>query len=294
MIKNKYDFIYLYDVEYGNPNGDPDMGNLPRTDAETNTGIVSNGSLKRKVRDYISLLKDDENDVPEKGFEVFCKNGAVLNTTQRRAYTANNLVPKKRTLPKSEVDQKLIAKFLNENFIDIRSFGAVMTTDVNCGKPTGTVQIHSGVSIDPVYPQQMAITRVCVTTEAEKAASRNGGHTMGSKQFIPYGLYRSYGHISASLSKKSGFSEDDLSLLWESLMNMFDQFNTASSGERTARKLIIFKHDTRMGNSPANKLFDLVNIKKKEGIEFPRSFKDYIVEIDDSKVPKGVNLIVKD
>lgn len=278
-IKNRYEFILLFDVENGNPNGDPDMGNMPRIDPQTGHGIVTDVCLKRKIRDYVDIVKSGEP-----GYDIYVRNGAVLNNQHKKAYDHFGEKPS----DKKPKDEKYI-KFMCDNFFDIRTFGAVMTTAVNCGQVRGPVQINFGRSIDPIFQQEITITRQAVAKEedAEK------GQTMGKKQILPYALYRTEGYISANLANKTtGFNEDDLKLFWESLVNMFEHDHSAARGKMSARKLIIFKHDTELGSCQAHKLFDLVKINKKSVTLPPRSFTDYDIEIS-KDVPEGVKLIEK-
>lgn len=279
-IKNRYEFVLLFDVENGNPNGDPDMGNMPRIDPQTGYGIVTDVCLKRKIRDYVDIVKSGES-----GYEIYVKSGEVLNNKHKKAYDSLGIPPKGK---KEQPDLRAI-KFMCDNFFDIRTFGAVMSTDVNCGQVRGPVQLNFGRSINPIFQQEVTITRQAVANEkdAEK------GQTMGKKQVVPYALYRTEGYISANLANKTtGFNEDDLNLLWESLVNMFEHDHSAARGKMSARKLIVFKHNTELGSCQAHKLFDLVKIIKKPGDLPPRSIDDYEIEIA-RDVPDGVELIEK-
>jgi len=288
-IKNRYEFVYLFDVENGNPNGDPDAGNMPRIDPETNQGITTDVCLKRKIRNYVTITKSEEP-----GFNIYVEEGAVLNKQHEKAYVALNLEPEKRKLPKDEKDAREVTKWMCQNFFDIRTFGAVMTTDVNCGQVTGPVQLAFARSIEPVVPLEITITRMAVATEAEAEKQKGGGkaQTMGRKHIVPYGLYRAEGYISANLAKKTGFSEDDLELLWESLVNMFDHDHSAARGKMNARKLFVFKHDSDLGNAPAHKLFDMVKVEANHEGKPARAFSDYKVTVD-KNVPEGVEVIEK-
>jgi len=279
VIKNRYEFVLLYDVENGNPNGDPDMGNMPRIDPQTGHGIVTDVCLKRKVRDYVDLVKSEEA-----GYEIYVKSGAVLNTQHEKAYISLGIKPSDKK-PKDDT----LTKFMCDNFYDIRAFGAVMTTKVNCGQVRGPVQINFSRSIDPIFQQEITVTRCAVTTvkDAEK------GQTMGKKQIVPYALYRAEGYISPHLAKKTtGFTEDDLELFWESLVNMFEHDHSAARGKMSARKLIVFKHNNELGCCQSHILFDLVNIERLSKDMPARSFGDYSISVSD-KVPDGVEVIEK-
>jgi CRISPR-associated protein Csd2 len=281
IIKNRYEFVLLFDVENGNPNGDPDMGNMPRIDPQTGHGIVTDVCLKRKVRDYVEMVKGGE-----KGYDIYVRSGAVLNEQNKKAYDSINIAPMKK--PKKEDESKLI-QFMCSNFFDIRTFGAVMTTEVNCGQVRGPVQINFARSIDPIFQQEVTVTR-CAVTNVKDAEL---GQTMGKKQIVPYGLYRSEGYISANLAKKTtGFSEDDLDLLWESLINMFEHDHSASRGKMSTRKLFIFKHSSELGCCPSHVLFDKIRVERQSTTVPPRSFTDYEVVID-RELPNGVELIEK-
>ena len=288
-IKNRYEFVYLFDVENGNPNGDPDAGNMPRIDPETNQGITTDVCLKRKIRNYVTILKSGQEN-----FNIYVEEGAVLNKQHEKAYTALDLKQQKRKLPKDEKDALAVTQWMCQNFFDIRTFGAVMTTDVNCGQVTGPVQLAFARSIEPVVPLEITITRMAVATEAEAEKQKGGGkaQTMGRKHIIPYGLYRAEGYVSAKLAEKTGFSEDDLELLWESLINMFDHDHSAARGKMNARKLVVFKHDSAIGNAPAHVLFDLVKVEPDHEGRPARKFTDYDVTVD-KDAPQGVEVIEK-
>ncbi len=281
-IQNRYEFVYLFDVENGNPNGDPDAGNMPRIDPETNHGLVTDVCLKRKIRNYAEIAK-----VGESGYAIYVREKAVLNQQHELAYINNPDIekPKAKKLPKKEEEARRITRWMCDNFFDIRTFGAVMTTDVNCGQVRGPVQINFARSIDPILPLDVSITRMAVTNERDLEKER----TMGRKSIVPYGLYRAEGYISAHLAEKTGFSDEDLEFLWEALINMFDHDHSAARGKMTARKLIVFKHDTKLGNAPAHKLFDLVRVSKKNNGP-PRAYSDYEVFVDRDNVPKQVEL----
>jgi CRISPR-associated protein Csd2 len=281
-IKNRYEFVLLFDVENGNPNGDPDMGNMPRIDPQTGHGIVTDVCLKRKIRDYVDLVKSGHE-----GYDIYVKSGIVLNDQNKKAYIANNLsLDNADKRQKPDVEAKLV-QFMCQNFFDIRAFGAVMTTGVNCGQVRGPVQLSFARSIDPIFQQEVTITRRAVTNEKDADA----GQTMGKKQVVPYGLYRAEGYVSANLAKKTtGFSEDDLNLLWDSLVNMFEHDHSASRGKMAARKLIVFKHKNELGCCQAHILFGKVQVKRQPGDLPPRSFEEYSVHID-KNIPEGVEVI---
>ncbi len=282
-IKNRYDFVFYFDVENGNPNGDPDAGNMPRIDAETGIGIVSDVCLKRKVRNYVDLTREGAE-----GYRIYVQNGAILNKRNEEAYTKNNIKQESKKLPKKLEDQLKVTQFMCDNFYDIRTFGAVMTTEVNCGQVRGPVQFCFSQSVEPVMPAEMSITRMAVTNEKDA----DKGKTMGRKEYVPYGLYRLEGFVSASLAEKSGFSEEDLDLLWESLMNMFENDRSASRGLMTSRELVVFKHESKLGNAPAHRLFDLVKAVRVDGSSSQpaRHFSDYKISIDEGDLPQGVTV----
>ena len=287
-IKNRYDFVFYFDVENGNPNGDPDAGNMPRVDPETGIGIVSDVCLKRKIRNYVDLVLGGESD-GTRGYRIYVQEGVVLNDRNEEAYSHNGLKPMSKKLPKGEEERIAVTKFMCDTFYDIRTFGAVMTTEVNCGQVRGPVQLCFSQSVEPVLPQEMSITRMAVTNKKDVDKER----TMGRKQYIPYGLYRLEGFVSASLAAKSGFLQEDLDLLWEALMNMFECDRSAARGLMTSRKLIVFKHESMLGNAPARRLFDLVT----EGrvTEGPaRSYADYAIKFDETLLPEGVSVQVYD
>lgn len=282
-ISNRYEFVLLFDVKDGNPNGDPDAGNLPRIDPETGQGLVTDVCLKRKVRNYVGLAKEDQPP-----YEIYVKEKAVLNSQHERAYKAFNLEPETKKLPKKVEEAKKITGWMCQNFYDIRTFGAVMSTEVNAGQVRGPVQLAFGRSVERIFTGEHSITRMAVTHERDLSKER----TMGRKFTVPYGLYRTHGFISAPLAKQTGFSEDDLELFWKALMNMFDHDRSAARGEMAAQKLFVFKHDSALGNAPAHKLFDLVRIDKKDNDRPARSFSDYQdVVVDKNAVPQGVELL---
>jgi len=284
-LNNRYEFVYLFDVKDGNPNGDPDAGNLPRVDAETGQGLVTDVCLKRKVRNYVGMVKAETPP-----FEIYIKEKAVLNNNNLKAYKELGLKPESKKLPKKEEDAKKVTQWMCQNFFDIRTFGAVMSTEVNTGQVRGPVQMNFARSIEPVVSAEHSITRMAVTTEKEAEAQSGDNRTMGRKFTIPYGLYRCHGFISANLANQTGFSEEDLELFWDSLVNMLDHDRSASRGEMSPCALLVFKHDSALGNAPARKLFELVDVKRKS--EGPaRDFSDYEVTIKEDQMPKGVQLI---
>lgn len=286
-IANRYEFVFLFDVTNGNPNGDPDAGNLPRIDPETNQGLVTDVCLKRKIRNYVSLEKEEAP-----GYNIYMQEKGVLNNQNEKAYKALGIKPESKKLPKDEAKARELTQWMCANFFDIRSFGAVMTTDVNCGQVRGPIQMAFASSIDPVVPLEMSITRMAVTTEKEAEKQSGDNRTMGRKHIVPYGLYRAHGFISAKLAERTGFSEDDLELLWRSLVNMFEHDRSASRGEMSARKLIVFKHDNAMGNAPAHTLFDSVEVERADGEpDSPaRQFSDYRVTVNKESIPEGVTV----
>lgn len=287
VIKNRYEFVVLFDVENGNPNGDPDAGNLPRLDPETGLGLVTDVCLKRKIRNYVELVKEDQD-----GYKIYIKDGVPLNRSDAEAFSALNVTEKdiKNAKKKDENLDAKIRDFMCEHFYDIRTFGAVMTTFVknklNCGQVRGPVQISFAQSIDPIVPNEITITRTAITTEADAAEKTT---EMGRKSIVPYGLYRAEGFVSANLARKTtGFSEDDLNLLWEAIINMFEHDHSAARGKMAVRELIVFKHATELGNTPSYKLFDAVHVTKKEGVIAPRAYSDYTVTIDEESIPESV------
>lgn len=284
-INNRYEFVYLFDVKDGNPNGDPDAGNLPRVDAETGQGLVTDVCLKRKVRNFVGLTKGEEPP-----YEIYIKEKAVLNRSNQRAYQALELKNESKKLPKDVEDAKKVTAWMCQNFFDIRTFGAVMTTEVNTGQVRGPIQLNFARSIDSIVSAEHSITRMAVTTEAEAEKQGGDNRTMGRKFTVPYGLYRCHGYISANLANQTGFSEDDLQLFWQALINMFDHDRSASRGEMSPCGLYVFKHESNLGNAPARKLFDLVTVEKT--IDGPaRSFSDYQVLVNTEGLPNGVELL---
>ena len=280
-IANRYEFALLFDVQNGNPNGDPDAGNMPRFDPETGHGLVTDVCLKRKIRNHVALAKEGAV-----GFKIYIQEKAVLNQTHEFAYKELNLIPETKKLPKKIEDAQKVTGWMCANFYDIRSFGAVMTTDVNCGQVRGPVQIAFAKSVEPIVSQEISITRMAVTNEKDLEKER----TMGRKHIVPYGLYVAQGFVSAPLAEKTGFSEEDLELLWNALINMFEHDRSAARGMMSSQKLYVFKHKDKLGNAPAHKLFDLIDIQRKADSEGPaRSFKDYTVTVGNP--PAGVEII---
>lgn len=291
-IANRYEFVYLFDITNGNPNGDPDAGNLPRLDPETNRGLVTDVCLKRKVRNFVAL---DREGAP--GHAIYMAEKAILNLQHKKAWEGAAVEPDKKgeygKLPKDEAQARAITDWMCANFFDVRTFGAVMTTGVNAGQVRGPVQLAFATSIDPVIPLEISITRMAVTTEKEAEAQSGDNRTMGRKHIIPYGLYRAHGFISAKLAERTGFSDEDLQLFWQALINMFEHDRSAARGEMAARKLIVFKHDSAMGNAPAHVLFDAVQVERAQtddDSEAPRSYRDYKVVVDSGAVPDGVTV----
>lgn len=283
-IANRYEFVLLFDVENGNPNGDPDAGNMPRIDPETGHGLVTDVCLKRKIRNHVALTKEGAER-----FNIYIQEKAILNETNERAYKACDLKPEPKKLPKKVEDAKRVTDWMCTNFYDIRTFGAVMTTEVNCGQVRGPVQMAFARSVEPVVPQEVSITRMAVTTKAEAEKQQGDNRTMGRKHIVPYGLYVAHGFISAPLAEKTGFSDEDLTLFWDALVNMFEHDRSAARGLMSSRKLIVFKHQNRLGNAPAHKLFDLVKVSRAEGSSGPaRSFADYAVTV--GQAPEGVEV----
>ena len=287
-LSNRYEFVLLYDVENGNPNGDPDAGNMPRIDPETGYGIVTDVCLKRKIRNYVEMVKGDAA-----GHRIYIKEGIPLNANHVEAYKAVNLPTDDKNFKAKPDEVQKARAWICANFFDVRTFGAVMSTGLNCGQVRGPVQINFSRSIDPIVQQEVTVTRLTVTREEEADKER----TMGRKHIVPYGLYRAEGYISAKLAndptKGTGFSEEDLNLFWEALVNMFEHDRSAARGKMAVRKLIVFKHDSDLGNAPAHKLFELVKVERKPEANPPRSFGDYEVTVDKANVPQGVELIEK-
>ncbi len=291
IIRNRYDFVVLFDVENGNPNGDPDAGNMPRIDPETGCGLVTDVCLKRKIRNYVETVKEDD---PR--FGIYIKENVPLNRSDKEGLAAcgypgiKDLEIKELKKKDPDIDRKLL-EYMCGHYFDIRTFGAVMTTFVkgalNCGQVRGPVQLGFARSVDPIVPQEVTITRVSITTE-EDAAKK--GTEMGRKHIVPYGLYRAEGFVSANLARKTtGFTEEDLALLWKAILNMFENDHSAARGKMAVRKLIVFRHDSELGEAPAWKLFDLVKVQRKEGVTAPRSIEDYVLDVQEDALPQGVS-----
>lgn len=283
-MQNRYDFIYLFDVKDGNPNGDPDAGNLPRIDAETGQGLVTDVCIKRKVRNYVGLVHGEQPP-----YEIYVKEKAVLNNQHKRAYEELKLKAEKKKLPKKIEDAQSLTRWMCQNFFDIRAFGAVMTTEINCGQVRGPIQFGMARSIDPIVASEHAVTRCAVTNEKDLEKER----TIGRKFTVPYGLYRVHGYINPHLAAQTTFDEngEDLKLFWNALTQMFENDRSAARGEMSPQALIVFKHKSALGNAPANKLFDRVTVTRntQDGTP-PRSFTDYTVGIDDTNLPEGISI----
>jgi len=299
VIKNRYEFVVLFDVENGNPNGDPDAGNMPRIDPESGLGLVTDVCLKRKIRNYIETVKEDAE-----GYKIYIKDDVPLNRSDREACASvgveetdeKKVTESLKKLKKNDenVDVK-IRDYMCQNFFDIRTFGAVMTTFVkaalNCGQVRGPVQLGFARSIDPIITQEVTITRVAITTEKD---AENKSTEMGRKNIVPYALYRAEGYISANLARKvTGFSEEDLELLWEAIINMFEHDHSAARGKMAVRELIVFKHSKELGDCPSYKLFDAVEVRRKEDILYPRQYQDYVVNIHEEQIPESVEMTRK-
>ena len=285
VIKNRYDFVILFDVENGNPNGDPDAGNMPRIDPETGHGLVTDVCLKRKIRNYVETAKEDAE-----GYRIYIKDQVPLNRSDSEALKYLGVTGDLKAAKKADPDlDAKIRDFMCRNFSDIRPFGAVMTTFVkgalNCGQVRGPVQLGFARSVDPIVPQEVTITRIAITTEAD---AEKKGTEMGRKHIVPYGLYRAEGYVSANLARKTtGFSEEDLQLLWQAILNMFENDHSAARGKMAVRELIVFRHDSELGNAPAYKLFDAVHIERRDPAAVPRRYQDYLVTVDET-LPEGV------
>lgn len=284
-IQNRYDFLLLFDVEDGNPNGDPDAGNLPRIDAQTGHGLVTDVCLKRKVRNYVGLVKEEKPP-----HEIYVKEKAILNRQHARAYKALGVDLSASDAKRKGGDRVDDArKWMCQNFYDVRTFGAVMSTGINCGQVRGPVQLTFARSVDPVVSLEHSITRMAVATEAEAEKQQGDNRTMGRKFTVPYGVYCARGYISAHLAQQTGFSDDDLALFWEALQNMFEHDRSAARGQMSTRGLYVFKHGTALGNAPAHSLFDRISVRKKDSVDAPRHFSDYIVTVD-GKLPENMSL----
>ena len=289
-IQNRYEFVILFDVENGNPNGDPDAGNMPRIDPETGYGLVTDVCLKRKIRNYVETVKEGES-----GYRIYVKDSVPLNRSDAEACAWLGVDPGKlKEAKKKDADLDVrIRDFMCANFFDIRTFGAVMTTFVkgalNCGQVRGPVQLGFARSVDPILPQEVTITRVAITKEDD---AEKKGTEMGRKYIVPYGLYRAEGYVSANLARKTtGFSEEDLELLWQAILNMFELDHSAARGKMSVRELIVFRHDSELGSAPAYKLFDRVKVRRNPGVTAPRAYSDYQVSVEEADLPAGVSCI---
>ena len=309
-LSNRDDFVLLFDVKDGNPNGDPDAGNLPRLDAETGHGLVTDVSLKRKIRNFVTMTRDQDVRDPqpgEKRFEIYVREKAILNQQNQRAYSALKLDVEPVESATDDVLEKKVTKdkkrkgggedvnkardWMCQNFFDFRAFGAVMSTGVNCGQVRGPVQMTFARSVDPIIAQEHSITRMAVATEAEAEKQSGDNRTMGRKFTVPYGLYTAHGFVSSFLAKQTGFDEDDLELLWQALTQMFEHDRSAARGEMTTRGLYVFRHDSELGNAPAHTLFERIHVTRTADV--PRSFADYEVFVNDAAMPSGVTLLCK-
>ncbi|SHF82622.1 CRISPR-associated protein, Csd2 family [Desulfacinum infernum DSM 9756] len=281
VVENRYEFVLLFDVTDGNPNGDPDAGNLPRIDPETGQGLVTDVCLKRKIRNYVLLTRQGQP-----GYDVFIKEKAVLNKLIEEAHQA--LGDEKQGADRTEEARGVMCR----RFYDVRTFGAVMTTGENAGQVRGPVQLTFARSVEPVVPLEHTITRMSVATEAEAERQQGENRTMGRKFTVPYGLYRCHGFVSAALAGQTGFSEEDLDLLWEALVNMFEHDRSAARGLMCSRRLVVFRHDSKLGNAPAHTLFERLQVRRSNGIHGPaRAFSDYEVSVDESDLPSGVTIL---
>jgi CRISPR-associated protein Csd2 len=292
-LKHRYDFVLLFDVKDGNPNGDPDAGNLPRLDAETGKGLVTDVCIKRKVRNFVAMVHDGEQDEAfkeklgdKKRHEIYVREKAVLNNQHKRAYVAHELTPEEKKLPKDTQKAREVIGWMCANFFDIRTFGAVMSTEINCGQVRGPVQMTFARSIDPVVSSEHSITRMAVTNEKDLEKER----TMGRKFTVPYGLYRSHGFISTHLARQTGFDEADLELFFKALEQMFEHDRSAARGEMSTRGLYVFKHESELGNAPAHALFDRLTVQH-EGDDVARDFRAYSVLFDGQPVAIGEHKI---
>jgi CRISPR-associated protein Csd2 len=284
VLDKRYEFVLFFEVENGNPNGDPDAGNMPRIDPETSVGLVTDVCLKRKVRNYIDLVKEGKSP-----YDIYVRENAVLNRVNEEAYKEQGIKSEAKKLPKDADQAKAITSYMCNRFFDIRAFGAVMTTEVNCGQVRGPVQLGFARSIDPIVPQEITITRMAVTNEKDAEKEK----TMGRKHIVPYALYRLEGYVSAPLAEKTEFSEADLTLFWDALLNMFEHDHSAARGRMASRKLVIFEHESKLGNAQAHKLFELVTVKKEDAQKPPRTFADYSITVNHAGKPQGITIIEK-
>lgn len=287
-VKNRYEFVYLFDVENGNPNGDPDAGNMPRIDPETNYGIITDVCLKRKVRNFVEIVHNNESP-----YKIYVREKAILNLLHKEAHEA--VKSRLDTTAKRKGSAEEVEKardWMCRHYFDVRTFGAVMSTEYNCGQVRGPVQVNFARSLDPIMPLDISITRMAVATEKEAEKQQGDNRTMGRKQIVPYGLYRAEGYISGHLAGQTGFTEADLELFFNALEQMFDHDHSAARGKMSARKLYVFKHSSPLGNAPAHQLFDLIKVERKNTEDVPpRSFSDYSCSIQEQNLPQGVELI---
>ena len=285
-LQKRYDFVLLFDVQDGNPNGDPDAGNLPRMDPETGEGLVTDVCLKRKVRNYVGLTRGEQPP-----FEIYVKEKSVLNAQHERAYQALGIDlsadDKKRKGGDKSEDAR---RWMCRNFFDVRTFGAVMSTGVNCGQVRGPVQITFARSVGPIVATEHSITRMAVTTPAEAEKQSGDNRTMGRKFTVPYGLYRAHGFVSAHLAQQTGFGEEDLALLWDALTNLFEHDRSAARGQMATRGLYVFEHDSPLGNAPAHRLFERISVSRNDVAAPARAFSDFNVSVDSAELPAGVGL----
>ncbi len=294
-LKHRYDFVYLFDVQNGNPNGDPDAGNSPRIDPETGHGLVSDVCLKRKIRNFICLAKGAAEDAPQPGYDIYVKEKAILNDQHARAYReapglADYLEEKDRTTKSKPGKEQDARAWMCATFFDVRMFGAVMSTGVNCGQVRGPVQFAFATSVDPISTLEQSVTRMAVTTQKEADSQGGDNRTMGRKTIVPYALYRAHGFISPQLAAQTGFTEDDLALLKQSLAMMFEHDRSAARGQMASQLCIAFRHDSPLGNAPAHKLFERITIERKDAGKPSRSFADYQVTVDEANLPAGVTV----
>jgi CRISPR-associated protein Csd2 len=288
-IKRRYDFVLLFEVVNGNPNGDPDAGNSPRIDPETGHGLVTDVCLKRKIRNFVCLTKTDQTTGgAEQGYDIYVKEKAILNRQHERAFSALGLANTKEREDQKNIDSA--REWMCQTFFDIRMFGAVMTTGVNCGQVRGPVQLAFARSVEPIVSIEQAITRMAVTTEKESEAQQGGNRTMGRKEIVPYGLYAGHGFVSPFLAAQTGFSDADLTLLWEALKGMFEQDRSSARGEMSSRKLVVFQHESQLGDAPAHSLFDRLKINRKDQSRPARAYSDYEVSFDRSNMPQGIRV----
>lgn len=290
-IAHRYDFVLLFDVINGNPNGDPDAGNAPRIDPETGHGLVSDVCLKRKIRNFISLVQTDTAGLPKSGFDIYVKERAILNNQHQRAYDALKLDPKAKPKDGAASNEQQARGWMCQNFFDVRMFGAVMSTKVNAGQVRGPVQIAFSRSVDPIVSLEQSITRMAVTTEDEAKSQEGGNRTMGRKEIVPYALYVAHGFISPQLATQTGFDADDLKLLARALDGMFEHDHSAARGEMSTRGLWFFQHSSPLGNARASQLFDLIKPRRLDAQKPPRQFSDYEIIVNRDGLPNGVTIL---